>query len=320
MVVLVGDTELLAQMDMLSNGEIHNDILFFNTIDLALQAKAYRQGNRTVRAPQAKPAITPTPTTAAAAAPMPRFRDTPMNHIGGLFASLHRGIDYMSWVPLRIGAFAETGKDHRFERLMQGVLKEYPEATFHTVDELNVESIAAYDLLILRPDRGFPLSAAEQRLLFDYVSGGGCAVLSLADPNVGRVNAEEVLSLVAPFGLRLFWPSERDPAKTFELLPFDLSGNPLLDGAWGQVDYLLHKYPVGIIDTGPYGEALIQNKHGDELLFIPPDAIAPGSGPVVTAASASTFVQVGNHSFDNDALVFNTIDYCHQQLIGRTAN
>lgn len=308
-VLLVGDLELIYNMHDYADLSYHNDVLFHNYIDLALQAKAYKLGFEDVLSPEATPAVTPPPPTPRPV--MPPYRTGPKRvYVGGALSGLHRGVKYMRDTPLRIGSF--TGIYLDVENPMRAILKEYPEASHTTFERLTSENVSTTDMLILISKRDPALDELEQRVLLDYALHGGCTVLML--DRIAPGSETQMLNMVAPFGVELTIPPRKEQGMDL-MLPYEPTGKPLLDGPWGLVPNISIQPPVALTSAGPHGEVLMDNEYGGHLAFIEPDAIATGSGPVIMLASPLNLV--GNRDYFNDILYFNIIEYCHLHTISR---
>lgn len=185
----------------------------------------------------------------------------------------------------------------------------YPAATFTSFATLTQPALANVDILILSSvyDGSVPitpLTAAEQTALYDFVTGGGCAVL-LPD-NWDFAPANE--SLIDPFGMDIggfVWgwiTATVTPPAT----------HAITDGPHGTAAAFSQGWPGGLTNLGPDAAPLATNSLGDALVVIKRNALKPGSGPVIVYSDVTTFADTadGGDFANNQALFLNSIAYC----------
>ncbi|MEM7125667.1 MAG: hypothetical protein AAF702_05035 [Chloroflexota bacterium] len=286
-----------------------NGYLFFNFIDLALQAKAHRLGDTGVPDPAAMPTVTITPT---ALPPMP----TRAPSVNRRFVVV-RGLRYMTETPLRITALDLTYSQHDIQQALSLLAYEYPESSFDPIPALTAASLAEVDMLLLVPGRGTLFTTEEQQQLKTFVEEGNCAIVVLENAFGMDGLGNEMAKMVSPFGMTITWPKTWDAQKPLMLELAAQSDNvPILDGPWGRVETLTHHKALGITDAGPWGNMLAQNEYGGAIAYIPPRAMSEESGPVmVLSTKAMLSVGYGRAHTDNDILLGNFVEQCHGHIM-----
>jgi hypothetical protein len=194
----------------------------------------------------------------------------------------------------------------------------FPEVSLTSASSLTPEFLAGIDILLISSGTSTttciqPLSTAEQTALYDFVLGGGHAIL-LPDNSsfcgTGTPPANE--SLIDPFGLDI--AGTRIGRRIATIL--QPSEHPITSGPHGEITYFSQGWPGGITKLGLYAAPLATNELGYALAVIEPGAICPGSGGVVIYSDANTYTNNGGVGFfaENEALFLNTINFCLESL------
>jgi hypothetical protein len=165
-----------------------------------------------------------------------------------------------------------------------------PGASFTGTNVLTDAYLSTVDLVLLGAQNSnfthiTPLTAAEQTALFNFVIGGGNAViLTEREPQGGPGGDAARESLIDPFGMDTTGDS---PAATATFL------NPshfIANGPFGAITQFELNASGWYSNLGPYATAVaVEDTFNQPVLaVIEKDAIAPGSGIVVLLADAHT--------------------------------
>lgn len=177
--------------------------------------------------------------------------------------------------------------------------------------------IAMADVVFISPYRsateGRALSAAEQADVMAFVQGGGC-VVALLDHTLGRGSFAGAIESIAG----LFQVETTDAVEPYT---GPIEGD-ILEGFFGTVSQI--DRPFGgsaITDLGPWAEGIgAEEDDGYPGAFIPADAIAPGSGPVVLLPDVQAFTDNLTYGFTtgfHEALFLNAFGACIAASLAR---
>jgi hypothetical protein len=215
-----------------------------------------------------------------------------------LSAPACRGAVIGGWSVARGGTYSLAESNSFIMRgIRTGVTNLYPGTTFQAATSLTPEFMESVDVLILltafddsRPVS--PLSVAEQGLLHDFVlEGGDVALLAENDFFSDAIND----TLLHPFGLNIVGAIGSDATAVVPL-------RPPLTGPNGPVPFLKPNL-AGYFDQLGSAEVLATlDENGQPVMvFIPPNALGPGSGLVLATADSDMFLESGRlimNSFD----------------------
>ncbi|REK12957.1 MAG: PEP-CTERM sorting domain-containing protein [Planctomycetota bacterium] len=192
----------------------------------------------------------------------------------------------------------------------ESLLTHFPDATYATTPTLTSEFLAGVDTVILSSvadrDTGItPLHFFERRALFDYVEGGGTALL-VAEGYGPFLTAS--LSLLNTFGM-----AQQDDGRVGwqNAIPYDDKyDHPLVNGPFGSSGGLILDGLAYLHVIGPYATPISRHLGSNfpVLAAIERDAIAPGSGRVVILADSSPFASLWDLP-NAENLFLNSIDY-----------
>jgi hypothetical protein len=148
--------------------------------------------------------------------------------------------------------------------------------------DITPENLADVDILwagLL--ENNVPLSIDEQQTILDFVKSGKSLVV-IAD--VGPNFSIGPNSVTAPFGL--VW----DNSSWINANPSIIdTSHPIINGPFGVVSEVAHMAEGSIADLGLYASEIASNINGSSIAYIPPDALEPGSGPVVFFSDINEF-------------------------------
>ena len=148
--------------------------------------------------------------------------------------------------------------------------------------DITIENLADIDIFwagSLRNDD--PLSIDEQQAILDFVKDGKSLVV-IAD--VGPNYSTGPNTVAAPFGL--VW----DNSSWIDANPSIIDTlHPIINGPFGVVNEIAHASEGSIADLGLYASEIAINVNGSSIAYIPPDALEPGSGPVVFFSDINEF-------------------------------
>jgi hypothetical protein len=154
---------------------------------------------------------------------------------------------------------------------------------------------------------GSALTAAEQTALYDYVSGGGCAILFPDNNAFGGGGTDAINeSLIDAFGLDITGNSGAGGTSTPESVPSPVLagvGSIIYGNYWGWFDDIGSSTLLATLDSNGM----------PSLVEFAPGALQPGSGLVVIFSDSNVFFGGGAGKFgmgDNETLFLNTVEAC----------
>ena len=193
-------------------------------------------------------------------------------------------------------------------------------ATLLSVESLNTADIAPADVVFIQPymsaTEGRALTATEQTDIMSYVRGGGC-VVAVLDHTLGRASFANAVDSVA----ELFRVAVADVPDAYTGAPV----GDILSGFFGVVSQVDRPFGgAAVTDLGPWAVGIGNNDGtGFPGAFIPADAIAPGSGPVVLLPDAQSFVDddgYGLNAGSHRQLLLNAFGACVAAEVAREGN
>lgn len=208
-----------------------------------------------------------------------------------------------TWNEARGGSIAFTASNSITTQYFTSVSSAFPEIAFLETDTLTANFAAQSDVLLLHPatsatTSSTPLSSEEQDVLFDFVKGGGHALL-YTDVFLGTV-ADSILE---PFGLSFGFSTSA---------PFGVSipDHPIVDGPFGSVSSATSNIvTAGFDDLGLYATSIASYGNDSAIAVIEEGAISPNSGRVVVFSESFGFVDEQFDRFDNETLALNSVAY-----------
>lgn len=205
-------------------------------------------------------------------------------------------------------SFPQGGSYATARAVIQG---SFPQATFAAWDAITPASLSQADIVVLSPVTGpttaTELTAAERTALFNWVAGGGCALVCV-DNDLGRAafhQADE--SLLSPFGIS----SENSSGDVVFISP---ENSPITSGIFGNVSRYTRSFGGRkVISPGNWGRSLaIDPQGGIGLVEVPENSIQSGSGQVLVVTDTHCFLNNGNGGQMDDAghraLLLNAVD------------
>jgi hypothetical protein len=188
--------------------------------------------------------------------------------------------------------------------------QEFPDITYVGIPTLTEEALAPLRAVILTSAYGWsdlidPPTPAEQKALFNYVLNGGSAVL-LADGEIDIINKAANTALVAPFGATVTGTIYSGNGTVVDPL-----ASPITNGPFGQVNQLKLFYGGWFSSIGPYATPLAYaDDNGQPVLaIIEPGKLGPGSGAVILASDATTYITFDPGIVETLPLLLNTVAY-----------
>ena len=201
------------------------------------------------------------------------------------------------------GTFQSFVLGSAYESARAGIMTIDPGASFVAVPTLTEQSLVGDVFVSGLLAQAQDLSPAEQAVLLNFVHDGGAALIfgELAT----FLNAAN--SMMAPFDMAF----DGDLFQVVLVVITDPS-HPIADGPFGTVATFNEGFVTAISDLGPHGYSIATNPLGDTLAVIPPNALAPGSGPVVVYSDSSLFLTNSNPPYnfgDNEVIFMNTMAF-----------
>jgi hypothetical protein len=219
--------------------------------------------------------------------------------IGGF--DLLRGGDGGS---IQYGSYFDQG------RISIGV--NFPDVSYASFSSLTAGSLSGVDILLLSSVKSnntaiTPLNTSEQNVLFDYVKGGGCAILMTDNNSFGGSDSDIANeSLIDSFGMDVDGVYSGEAIATVS----NPDNSLITNGPFGLISSFSQYFPGGITNLGPYAIELAINPIGGGLGVINANKIQEGSGSVVFYSDSNTFFDDQGFFFENESLFLNTISYC----------
>jgi len=184
----------------------------------------------------------------------------------------------------------------------------YPGYSFATDLILTDSFLSGIDLLLITSSKSgnipIILSANEQESLYNYVLGGGSALL-LADGQFGLLPGAQ--SMITPFGLTI---GNQQTALSHSY-PVDVT-HPTIDGPFGEVSMINTQTYSYFTNLGPYAHAIanIDIANMPSIAVIEEHALGPLSGRVVFISAIDEFKDQGTGRFlDNETFFLNTVQF-----------
>ncbi len=211
------------------------------------------------------------------------------------------------------GGFFSFPSGNYLDQARASLAANFTGASFTSFDTITPQTLAEVDLLMLSVGTSngtaiTPLSATEQSVLFDFVQGGGCAILFPDNSSFSSGAPVANESLIDPFGM--------DIAGTLggriTAAVSTPAASPITNGPFGTISTFSQNYPGGLINLGPYAISLASNPLGNALAVIESGAIQTGSGRVIVFTDINSFGDTDAAGFfpENEALFLNTINAC----------
>ncbi len=201
------------------------------------------------------------------------------------------------------------------EDLRLAVQAAFPDLILSGAPELTAEYLSGVQLLLLTSwwtsGTGVtPLSASEQTVLYDFVVGGGSAMIFMDNHDLSDASHE---SLLDPFGLDTEGKIDQLGLTCTILAP---AACPATMGPYGTLTSYQVDVPGWFDALGPHALALDQMPTGEtSLAYIDFGDLGPGSGAVLLCSDSSHLMGLYLHQETID-LVCNMIAACKDQLTG----
>jgi hypothetical protein len=181
----------------------------------------------------------------------------------------------------------------------------FPASSFVAVPELTSEALSGKDVFVSGLLAQYQdLQSSEQSALFDFVAGGGAAVIfGELDTFLDASN-----SLVDPFAVS-FAGELWSPMVTATITD---ATHPIASGPFGTVETFTERYVTSVADLGAHASVVATNPLGDTLVVIPRGALGPQSGPVVIFSDLSLFLGPPTDTplfEENETLFLNTVSW-----------
>jgi hypothetical protein len=146
-----------------------------------------------------------------------------------------------------------------------------------------------------------PLSPAEQTALYDYVLGGGNALILGERADFSPLTNP---TLLGPFGLTITGATLADPDATV----IDPGAAPFTAGPFGTVTSVSTTNPGWFGDVGLATTVALLDSNGQPVLaYAPENTFGIGSGRVIFSADSDIYTE-------NLALILNSFDYLSVQV------
>ena len=206
-----------------------------------------------------------------------------------------------------------------FSQARSSVLANFSGVSFTSFDSVTVAALAGIDIVVLSSgvttsSHIWPLSIAEQDVLFVFAEGGGSVILLLDNDGFGGTGTPAANeSLLDPFGMDI--QGTLMGRKTATVI--DTSTSPITQGQFGTVSTFSQNWPGGLTNLGQYAVPLATNSIGVALAVINKDTISNGSGKVVVYSDLNTFSNSGEGGYfpENENLLLNTISFCKETAL-----
>ncbi len=214
-----------------------------------------------------------------------------------------------------LGSFSEATGPTSPEDLRLAVLANFPDVVISGAPELTTEYLSGVQILFLTvwwsSSTGVsPLSASEQSALYDFVVGGGSALIFVDNHDLDDVSHE---SMIDPFGLDTMGKIN---SLSVSCTILDPAACPATMGPYGTLSSYLVDVPGWFDVIGPHAVALDVLPNGEpSLAYIDFGVLGSDSGAVLLCSDSSHLVGVYLHQQTVD-LVCNMIAACIDQLTG----
>jgi len=189
-----------------------------------------------------------------------------------------------------LGSFSEATGLTSPEDLRLAVQANFPDVIISGTPELTVEYLSGVQVLFLTvwwsSSQGVsPLSPAEQSALYDFVVGGGSALIFVDNHDLDDVSHE---SMIDPFGLDVTGKiNAYNVVGTFS----DPASCPATMGPFGTLTHYNVEVPGWFDVVGPHAVALDVLPNGEpSLAYIDFGVLGPDSGAVLLCSDSSLLV------------------------------
>ncbi len=191
----------------------------------------------------------------------------------------------------------------------------FPGLTFSSAPTLTPAFLAGVDLLLIHPlnfpGATTPLTAGEQSALFEYVAGGGNALLLLEGGVTNPAVVVSSQSIAGVFGLTI---ADDGLAGILNGTP-TAPDHPIFNGLFGTQTFVQLGGAGVYTNLGPYAQSVaIMDALGLPVIaVIEADAIAPGSGRVILTSDSEMFINnsLGGYFTNHETLLLNMVAWLH---------